>query len=415
MWMFAKGKHGIGNEHDAHFENLRIDWTGTPASMRAIKNIVHLLLAWMEGGRLADLLSARRHIPYLTRHRLAAFVTRIRLVAAAFSILTLVWIPFDAVTLDADHWPLLVACRLVAAFVFVLLAIVPAKMESRTHALAMLALILAIPLSLYAVAQLLLADLPLQGLAAINRNLYQALPLVVLAGLSIFPLVTSEGLLFAAVIVAVVTAIQLALTSITAIELFSTLWVLMLALGVYLLSCAIQLHYMMALLNRASHDPLTNTLTRRSGVEVLDLYFRLACDQDAPLSVLFIDADNFKSINDNFGHDAGDQALKDIAAKLQALVRQADVVIRWGGEEFVVVLTNTPLSGANLVVGRITHEWLGRRPDGGPLTASMGLAERQADGIDDWSQLIAMADARMYIAKAAGKARCVSHGELLDA
>ncbi|MDP1609663.1 MAG: GGDEF domain-containing protein [Sulfuritalea sp.] len=383
--------------------------------MLAIKNAVHMLLAWMESGRLADLLSARRHIPYLTRHRLAAFVIRIRLVAAAFSVLTLVWIPFDVLALSADHWPLLVACRIVAAFVFILLAIAPVKMESRTHALAMLALILAIPLSLYAVAQLLLADIPLHGLAAINRNLYQALPLVVLAGLSIFPLVTSEGLLFAAVIVAVVAGIQLGLTSITVIELFSTLWVLMLALGVYLLSCAIQLHYMMALLNRASHDPLTDALTRRSGVEILDLYFRLACDQDTPLSVLFLDADNFKSINDDYGHDAGDRALKSIAAKLHALVRQADVVIRWGGEEFVVVLTNTPMSGANLVVGRIIHGWLGVRPEGGPLTASMGLAERQADGVEDWSQLIAMADSRMYVAKATGKARCVSHDEIMEA
>lgn len=167
-------------------------------------------------------------------------------------------------------------------------------------------------------------------------------------------------------------------------------------------------------LNRASHDPLTNALTRRSGVDVLDLHFRLACDQDAPLSVLFIDADNFKSINDNFGHEAGDQALKGIAAKLHELSRQADVVIRWGGEEFVMILTNTPITGASVVVGRILHDGLGMRPDGMPLTVSMGLAERQNDGIADWSQLIAFADERMYVAKASGKACCVNHEGIMS-
>ncbi|MDD5249328.1 MAG: methyl-accepting chemotaxis protein [Rhodocyclaceae bacterium] len=164
-----------------------------------------------------------------------------------------------------------------------------------------------------------------------------------------------------------------------------------------------------ALLRQASHDPLTGALTRRSGVEILDLYFRLACDQDAPLSVLFIDADSFKSINDQFGHEAGDQALKNIAAQLQVLLRQADALIRWGGEEFVVILTNTPISGAGIVVGRIIHDGLGKRPDGNTLTASMGLAERQIDGATDWPQLIALADERMYVAKTSGKACCVTN------
>jgi len=171
---------------------------------------------------------------------------------------------------------------------------------------------------------------------------------------------------------------------------------------------------MMALLRQASHDPLTGALTRRSGVEVLDLYFRLACDQDAPLSVLFVDADNFKTINDSFGHDAGDQALKDIAARLHTLVRQADMVIRWGGEEFVVILTNTPTMGAGIVVDRISDGWLGRHPDGNPLTASMGLAERKTDGVTDWPQLIALADERMYVAKKSGKARCVGRDGILS-
>jgi diguanylate cyclase (GGDEF)-like protein len=382
--------------------------------MLAIKNMVRVLFAWLASGRFADLVSTRHHAPYLTRHRLTAIVTRVRLVAAAFSVLTLIWIALDAATLSADHWPLLATCRALAAVVFIRLAIAPDREQSRARALTMLGIALAMPLMIYGVSQFLLAGIPLQGLAAINSNLYRALPLIVFAGLSIFPLVASEGIFFAVVIASAVAVIQLVLVGVNAIELFSTLWVFMLAMGIYLLACAIQLNYMMALLRRASHDPLTGALTRRSGTEVLDLHFRLACDQDAPLSVLFVDADNFKSINDNFGHDAGDQALKEIAAKLHSLMRQADVVIRWGGEEFVVILTNTPMSGARLVVDRIIDGWLGKRPDGVPVTASMGLAERQTDGVTDWSQLITLADKRMYVAKTSGKANCVNREGIMS-
>lgn len=382
--------------------------------MLAIKKMTRVLFAWLASGRLIDLVSTRHHTPYLTRHRLAAIVTRIRLVAVAFSIFTLIWIALDAATLSADDWPLLAACRVLAAGVFFLLAIAPDWEQSRARALTMLGTILIIPVMIYGVSQFLLAGIPLQGWVAFNSNLYRALPIIVLAGLSIFPLVAGEGLFFALVIAAAVAGIQLVLVGVDAVELFSTLWVFMLAMGVYLLACAIQLNYMMSLLSRASHDPLTGALTRRSGVEVLDLHFRLACDQNTPLSVVFLDIDNFKSINDNFGHDVGDQTLKDMAAKLHALMRQADVVIRWGGEEFVVVLTNTPMSGARIVIGRIIADWLGTRPDGVPVTASMGLAERQTDGATDWSELITLADKRMYVAKASGKACCVNHEGIMN-
>jgi diguanylate cyclase (GGDEF)-like protein len=377
--------------------------------MHEIRNTLRMLLAWMESGRLIDMVIARHHTPYLTRHRLAAIGTRTKLVAAAFSALTLAWIVFDVATLSVDQWRVLAIFRVVGAIFFIFLALAPERESNRARTLTMLGIMLAIPLAIYGVSQFLFAGISLQGLAAVNGHLYQTLPLIVLAGLSIFPLVASEGLLFAAVIGLTVAGIQLLVIGMDTLHTVSTLWTLMLALGVYLLACGIQLHYMMALLRRASHDPLTGALTRRSGVEVLDLHFRLACDQDAPLSLLFLDADNFKSINDNFGHDAGDKALKEIAVKLQDLLRQADLVIRWGGEEFLVILSDTPMSGAVLVVNRLMHEWLGTRPDGIPMTASIGLAERKADGMTDWSQLIALADERMYAAKAAGKACCVNH------
>ncbi|MDK9725050.1 MAG: diguanylate cyclase [Sterolibacteriaceae bacterium MAG5] len=372
--------------------------------------LLQTMIARLQAGRLADLLSARGHAPYLTRHRLEAVVSRIRLVALTFSVLTLLWIPLDMATLPRAQWIPLALCRLAAVAAFLGLALMKERERSRSRVLGLLAATLAIPLTLFCVAQWALAGMPLSGLAAINASLYEALPFIVLAGLAIFPLVAAEGLLFALPILAVATAVQLAAAGLDLVRLFSTLWVLGLALGVYLLACAIQLHYMMALLHRASRDPLTGALTRRSGVEVVDLHFRLACEQNAPLAIAFIDVDNFKSINDSCGHEAGDQALREAAAALTQLLRLADAVIRWGGEEFVLLLPNTGMDGVRIVCGRIVEQWFGARPDGGTLTASIGVAERIGDQAGDWSQLVKLADERMYAAKKAGKACCVLGG-----
>lgn len=367
--------------------------------MFAMKNLLRVLIGPLASGRLIDLIFARHHAPYLTRHRLGVIETRVRFIAAAFSVLTLVWIGLDVVTLSPNHWPILATCRVLAALVCIRLIIAPGGERSRARALTMLGIVLATPLAIYGVSQLLLTGYPLSGLAAVNGNLHRALPWIVVAGVSVFPLVASEGLFFAALIAAALAGIHLLVIGVNAVEGFSILWIFMLATGVYLFACTIQLHYMMALLHRANHDPLTGALTRQSGMEVLDLHFRLAWDRDAPISVLFVDIDDFQSINANFGHNAGDQALKNLAAKLQVLLRLADVVIRWGSEEFVLILPHTPLSGARLVVERIVNDTLGTLPDGAPLRASIGLAERQADEAADWPQLIHLAGQRARAAR----------------
>jgi diguanylate cyclase (GGDEF)-like protein len=382
--------------------------------MQAVLATIRIFMAQIQAGRVVDLLTQRHHAPYLTRHRLEAVVARIRLVAVAFSTLTLVWIGFDVATLDLRQWLPLAAFRLVAVVAFLALAVVPDRIRTRPAVLGMLAATLALPMMLYVVAQFVIGGTHLEGLAAINGRLYEALPFIVLAGLSIFPLVVLEGLLFAVSVLALVSLVQVASVGLDPVRLFSTLWVLALALGIYLLASAIQLHYMMALLHRASYDPLTGALTRRSGAEVIDLHFRLACEQETPLAIAFLDLDNFKGINDQFGHEAGDQALRGVVEALSKSLRKADAVIRWGGEEFVIVMTNTGMEGVRIAMNRLFDEWLGGRPDGTPLTASIGVSERITDAVMDWSQLIKLADERMYEAKKSGKARGVlSDGEII--
>ena len=359
-------------------------------------------------GRLFDLIFARRHGPQLSRHRLQAIHTRIRVVAALFVVPTLGWIGLDMLTLDAVHWPVLAVVRVAAALAFVGLTLVPPTYASRTATLALLAALVAIPMVIYGIAAHLFAGSVLHGFALTSARLYAALPLVVMAGISIFPLVAVESLGVALALAAAVAAVQLLVGGGSVAELLSMLWVQVLVMAVYLVACAIQLHYMVALLREASHDKLTGALTRRSGADAMSVYYRLSCQQGTPFAVLFLDLDHFKAINDSFGHDAGDQMLISMVSHLQKYLRQSDVVVRWGGEEFVVLLTNTSMPAALEVVNRMVVDGFGTRPEGGPLTASMGLAERLTDGGTDWMHLVNLADQRMYLAKSRGRARCVS-------
>lgn len=355
---------------------------------------------------LRDVLFSSGHSPYLTRHRIDAIVLRTRLVAGAFSILTLLWIVLDAITFPDHVWVLLAGIRTVAALMFALIALSSQREWKLSGALSLLTAMLAIPLSFFLAAQFLFQGVELQGFAQINARLYDALPFIVLAGLSVYPLVISEGLAFAAIVLGLAALGPVVAGRFDWTRELTTLWVMLVILGIYAFAGMIQLHYMIALLKRAAHDPLTGAFTRRSGMELMDSLFKNCVEQGLPMTVAFFDLDNFKSINDVHGHDEGDKTLRQAAHSLVRLLRQGDPVIRWGGEEFVAILAAADGDGARVVMNRVMEQWLGPRPDGRPLTASIGLAERVKDGVLDWPQLIELADQRMYRSKTGGKARC---------
>jgi diguanylate cyclase (GGDEF)-like protein len=356
--------------------------------------------------QLPDVLFSAGHSTYLTRHRVDAILLRTRMVAGAFSILTLLWIALDAITLPWPAWGWLAAIRFVASILFALAALPSRRDWNLRGTLALLALILAIPLSFFLASQFLFRDVALEGLALINARLYDALPFIVLAGLSVYPLVVSEGLVFAVAVLGLAALGPVLAGRFDWTRELTTIWVLLVILGIYAFAGMIQLHYMIALLKRASHDPLTGAFTRRSGMELLDSQFKASIEQELPISIAFFDIDNFKSVNDVYGHDEGDKVLRQAANALNKLLRQGDSVIRWGGEEFLVVMTGTGNEGSRIALARVLQNWLGTRPDGKPLTASIGVAERIKDKVEDWPQLIELADQRMYKSKLSGKARC---------
>jgi diguanylate cyclase (GGDEF)-like protein len=160
---------------------------------------------------------------------------------------------------------------------------------------------------------------------------------------------------------------------------------------------------------RAQSDALTGVLNRRSLLERLDSACLRARARGLPIALLFIDLDHFKQINDSYGHPAGDACLRAIIGPIQAELRQSDVIGRYGGEEFVVILSSADAAAAQPIAERIRQ----RVADisvpgfGAPihLTCSIGIATSDMLGV--WGEhLIARADEAVYAAKRCGR-NCV--------
>ena len=155
----------------------------------------------------------------------------------------------------------------------------------------------------------------------------------------------------------------------------------------------------------ATHDWLTHALTRRQLTEVCQQELERCYRHGRMMSVLLIDMDHFKSINDSKGHQAGDRVLVQFTAAVHSLLRSADVMGRLGGEEFVVLLPETPIEFARVVAERIRAK-VGELTDPAPFTVSIGITTNLA-ATDSVDALMARADAAMYQAKARGRDQVV--------
>ena len=167
-----------------------------------------------------------------------------------------------------------------------------------------------------------------------------------------------------------------------------------------------------ALRTQAARDPLTGVHNRGFFDETLRTHLAAARRGGAPVTVMIVDVDHFKKINDTHGHSEGDRALKVIATALATAARASDVVCRYGGEEFCIILTSTPLDAAAALAGRIRDEVPAACKRAGvsggrPVTVTIGLAACPADGIDI-DTLMRVADRRLYRGKDQGRNRVVA-------
>jgi diguanylate cyclase (GGDEF)-like protein len=159
-------------------------------------------------------------------------------------------------------------------------------------------------------------------------------------------------------------------------------------------------------------DSLTGLFNRRAFERKMEEEFERSKRYQHPLSLLILDIDNFKTINDTYGHHGGDTALVKISETLRAKTRQSDFPSRFGGEEFVLVLPDTDLDGALLVANKV-HEEIRSRTFGTAsrsfsLTVSIGLSSTCAKTYREWREMLEDADQALYVAKNSGKDRIES-------
>ncbi len=173
----------------------------------------------------------------------------------------------------------------------------------------------------------------------------------------------------------------------------------------FLLARIFVLHQELA---EAAHDPLTNLWGRRHFNEILRQEVETSNRYGQALSLVILDIDDFKFVNDGHGHNAGDVILKEFAAVLKNNQRGSDVYARWGGEEFLVLMPGTSLNEAI-----ITAERLRKAIENSPfsyvrkMTSSFGVAEYKSESENDsFNKMLQRADRALYQAKQKGK-NCV--------
>lgn len=169
----------------------------------------------------------------------------------------------------------------------------------------------------------------------------------------------------------------------------------------------VEASFQKTLYDSATRDSLTGLYNRRFFLDTLEVDFAHAYKNETPLSLLLLDLDHFKRINDSFGHMTGDGVLKETAALIQRGMRIEDVAARHGGEEFVVLVRNSDAARAYAIAERIRQSIQDHRFEHEGrvvrVTVSIGLATLEGRSHHSWQQLIEDADRYLYKAKQSGR------------
>ena len=163
----------------------------------------------------------------------------------------------------------------------------------------------------------------------------------------------------------------------------------------------------------ATQDPLTGCFNRRAFFERFEMEYNRAQRYGHDLSCIMVDIDHFKLVNDNYGHPAGDKVLQKVSSILQACLRESDVVCRYGGEEFCLILPECNAEGALNTADRIRLTIASKTFSGIKVTISLGVSSLESNpGI--LSELLSQADKALYKAKASGRNCVVGYSEAID-
>lgn len=355
------------------------------------------------------LLSRRFHALGLNENRARYINSRVRLLSLLFAMLTPLWIPVDYFILQPEQFYQMTAVRLVFSLVLLLISGVSDSNVSFFQAQVRLVMLMVLPAVFHLVTQIILGDTVHNELLVF----YSFLPFLIIVMHCIFPLTLLEGAGLAMLTITLLSLDELYRGVLFSYGGLAELWLMCLIMGVAIWAQLSQLHMTIKLFNEATTDPLTGVFNRRTLMEHLDHIKRQALRHGRPISLLMMDLDHFKQVNDNYGHHVGDQVLKDFAGILQQQVRSTDYVARFGGEEFVAILPEARpeealllaeriLSGCREAVVELDDDRLVR------YSVSIGVGLLDVDQLAEVS--LSHTDAALYQAKQQGRDRAVMAG-----
>ncbi|MEH6823394.1 MAG: diguanylate cyclase [Motiliproteus sp.] len=356
---------------------------------------------------LRDILSAAPHSKDFSDTRSDYIARRLRFMLVVFAVAISLWIPVDFMTLTPEHSTAIAWARLSlsATLIVFWLTSLLSKKPALTYSL--LALTLAAVMAFYAASLVIMnsgtAEEPLAG--------YNAIPFLMIAITGLFPLTLAMSTFNIALIGAFFIAQAAWLGNLNSLETLNELWILVLISGCTLWIQTGQLLMLLKLYRESTRDPLTGLINRRVLMKQLDNERQNFEQLQQPFSVLMLDLDRFKRINDNYGHQTGDAVLKMTATILTQYARPADTIARYGGEEFMIVLPGFSAEQSLPLAEQIrsaVEQQSTPSPQGAAIqvTTSIGLTEyRSGEALE---ATIERADNLLYKAKQQGRNQVLS-------
>jgi diguanylate cyclase (GGDEF)-like protein len=250
------------------------------------------------------------------------------------------------------------------------------------------------------------------GFAQAVYIIYENIPFVVMAGIGLMPLKFIKAIVvFLLVLVGTLLAYRWGGGQLLTSEFLAQVWLLTVIGGMAVIISHIQYRMLSSLVNKNITDPLTAAITREAGQLILEFNIAAAKRDQGSLAIAFLDIDHFKQVNDEFGHEAGDEVLINFVKTIMDKKRETDAFVRWGGEEFLLILNGQGKGDPQGLMKRILNDGFGNRPDGAPLTISGGVVDWKLSGAKDCAEFVNMADQRMYEAKEQGRNRILGYWE----
>lgn len=361
------------------------------------------LRGWLLRTSLPDLLDTSHHSRDFNGSRAEYIYRRMRLLALVFAGLAPLWIPVDMVLLNGNSFQQMLILRLSFSIALVLLALWTGRPHSLTLARLRVALFIAVPGLFYIGSRLVLNDhVPEVGVLMG----YSFLPYLIVSLLAVFPFTVLEGLAYTAAIALVVAGTEIAFGTLLTIRAFGEIWLLALLAAIAMWAELAQLHMLLQLYREATRDALTGLVNRAVLNKWLDLEVLRGKEPERTLSVLLLDLDLFKRINDTYGHLAGDLVLQVFARLMVRELPGINLIGRYGGEEFLAIMPGKDEQAALEFANRIRvacHKTRVRGPNDQLIgfTVSIGVATL-APG-EDAEALLLRVDKGLYRAKEAGR------------